>query len=59
MSTREQDKQEWIDCVYNNAESVDPNNERDWRDLAFGFFLGKGYDTQEAYDLICELDRYM
>lgn len=33
----------WHDDVYLRAKSTDPNSERDWYDMAVGFFLGAGF----------------
>ena len=33
----------WYAQVYLRAKSTDPDGERDWYDMAIGFFLGAGW----------------
>ena len=35
--------------VYDRAQEVDPENECDWNNLAYGFFLGRQLSIEEAY----------
>ncbi len=40
--------------VYDRAKEIDPENERDWFDMAYGYFLGNGVDRDTAFDLALE-----
>jgi hypothetical protein len=31
------------------SQAVDPQGERDWYDLSYGFFLGLGLDPEDAH----------
>ena len=49
--------QRWIEEVYSYADVIDPDHERDWYDMAIGFFLGARYTEAHsdfAYDLANE-----
>ncbi len=41
----------WKKDVWDNAQGVDPDNEIDWGNLAFGFFMGMGFSVRDAYKL--------
>jgi hypothetical protein len=43
--------------VADKAHDVDPSGERDWADLAYGWFLAKGKTPNNAMDLVVELVR--
>lgn len=34
--------------IVSNAEVIDPDNEMDWEDMAFGWAIGKGLSINEA-----------
>ena len=59
MSIREKAKQDWIQCVYDNATTVDPSGEWHWTSMALGFFIGYGFSVDEAWELIHEIDEYI
>ena len=42
----------WKEKVYNQSDKIDPENERIWRDLAFGFVLGLGFKPDEAESIV-------
>jgi hypothetical protein len=52
---REQAIQHWKSIVFDNASSIDPENEYRWSDIALGFFLALGFNKDEAYDITEEL----
>ena len=41
--------------VYDRVAEIDPDGEKDWNDLACGFFLGTGASVEQAtnYSLLC------
>ena len=40
-----------------NAELIDPNDEHYWSSLSYGFFLGLGFDVDEAQELSIEVEQ--
>lgn len=56
MNKREADtaKLAWLK-VYNNAEALDPNKELYWESLAIGFFIGMGFNFEDAKTLAQEV----
>lgn len=53
----ETDFEVWHDYVYAKESDVDPDKERDWFDLAYGFMLGRDHEPERALELACELMR--
>ena len=51
MKTDEEAQRLWEENVYDRAEEVDPDGEYDWWDMAFGFFMGLGFEPDDAADL--------
>ncbi len=47
----------WRTEVNEKASKVDPDDEHDWFDLAYGFFLGKGLRPARAKELAVEAQR--
>lgn len=41
----------WKEKVYDKASEIDPDSERDWEDIALGFFLANGFSSDEAYEI--------
>lgn len=41
----------WNEIVHDRSDEVDPDDERDWFDMALGFFLALGFDVETAYEL--------
>lgn len=39
--------------VCDRSKIVDPEEERDWYDLSFGYFLSKGLSVEDATTLAC------
>lgn len=48
--------QAWKDRIYSKSDEIDPESERYWFDLAYGFFLGLGADAAKAYGLAIEIE---
>lgn len=42
----------WRTRVYAKVENIDPGQERDWYDMAFGFGLGFGLTIRESEELV-------
>jgi len=42
----------WRDEVFGRADSIDPDGDRDWEDMAYGYALGNGFTPDEAFDFI-------
>lgn len=40
----------WKSEVFDKANEIDPDNERDWYSLCVGWMIGKGYDAETATD---------
>lgn len=56
MDTLEENMIEEFDVrIHQQEDEIDPDQERDWFDLAYGFFLGKGVDAERAFELAWEL----
>lgn len=53
----EQDFADWYDFVYVKEAEVDPDKERDWFDLAYGYMLARDHEPERAMELACELMR--
>lgn len=47
---------EWTRLVYDKAKEVDPNDDHDWFDLAYGFFMGLGFDPSKAFQLALDAE---
>ena len=47
----------WKKNVWDKQEEVDPGNERDWADLALGYFIGLGMSIEEAEDSVREASK--
>jgi len=46
----------WYTNVYLRSENIDPGNERDWYDMALGFFLASGIPFESLeYDFLCDM----
>jgi hypothetical protein len=45
--------EKWEKLVYDRASTVDEQDERDWYDMAYGFFLALGFDVEDAHALAC------
>jgi hypothetical protein len=41
----------WKERIHDKADEVDPDNRRDWEDLAVGFFICLGFSVDESEDL--------
>ena len=54
--TDEEMVQAWKDRIYSKSDEIDPESERYWFDLAYGFFLGLGADAAKAYGLAIEIE---
>lgn len=50
----EEDLLRWRHEVFECAQEVDPDDARDWSDMAFGYFLARGYDPEGAEALADE-----
>jgi hypothetical protein len=53
--TREEAVKQWHEKVVDRPDAVDPDGERDWWDLAYGFFLALGFDVETAQDMAGEV----
>lgn len=53
--TTKQAREAWIRDVYERAKEIDPEEERDWYDLAIGFFLGCGLTSKRATELAVQM----
>lgn len=42
---------QWRKQVDSRPEQIDPNDVRDWYDMAYGFFLALGFDPETADEL--------
>lgn len=52
MTATEEDLlSEFRTAVYNRAAEVDPDEERMWFDIAYGYFMAKGLEPEAAYAL--------
>ena len=58
MKLAEIEKQ-WREEVYDQAKTIDPENEELWGSLALGWCLGKGYTLGQAKYIIRHLDKSM
>ena len=41
----------WKKDVFDKSDKVDPGNELDWFSLAIGYFIAKGLNPEDAYNL--------
>jgi hypothetical protein len=48
---------EFKEKISDRVSIVDPLCERDWFDVAYGFFLGKYIEPSRAYELAVELHK--
>lgn len=48
---------EWLRTVWEKAEKVDPRNERDWFDMAYGWAMGKGLTPDKALKFAIEVQK--
>jgi hypothetical protein len=49
--TSEQALKQFHEKIFNNAEEIDPDHDRDWFDLAFGYFLALEFDIDTALEM--------
>ena len=47
----------WKDEIFNHADAVDSDADRDWEDLAYGYALGNGFTPDEAFEFTVFLHR--
>ena len=45
----------WNTRVFSQSKTLDPDNNIDWGDMAFGFFLACGYTPEESKNLTKEI----
>lgn len=46
----------WVANVFDRQHEIDPTFERDWFDMAFGFFLARGLSPDDALELTLEVE---
>jgi hypothetical protein len=54
MLDEAQAKMRWRQWVY-DVDVIDPDDERDWFDMAYGFMLALEFQADDAMRLACEL----
>ena len=42
----------WKERIKDRAAEIDVNGQYDWHDLCMGFFLGSGFESDRAWELV-------
>jgi hypothetical protein len=51
MTTSAEAQKRWDKEIFEKAKEIDPDDERDWFDMAYGFFLALGFESETASDM--------